>query len=160
MKQFKTFLAWFLSTFGLFLLVYPRIAHDPFFPVLHYGKLSMYNPALIPLVYVGSYLSRAWGALLFAFMLGGLIAAFVPARRMKRLLSGNSFSSYFFAALFAPILTVCSCAMIPNLWRHPHSRRRRRTSIKLFAYGPCRTAAAVVVGIIAGLIYMGTIKTF
>ena len=112
MKQFKTFLAWFLSTFGLFLLVYPRIAHDPFFPVLHYGKLSMYNPALIPLVYVGSYLSRAWGALLFAFMLGGLIAAFVPARRMKRLLSGNSFSSYFFAALFAPILTVCSCAMI------------------------------------------------
>ena len=113
MKLFKTFVAWFLLALGLFLLVYPRIAHHPFFPVFHYGNLDIYNPALIPFVYVGSYLSRAWGALLFAFMFGGIIAAFVPAQKMKTVFSGKSFRSYFFAALFAPILTVCSCAMIP-----------------------------------------------
>jgi uncharacterized membrane protein YraQ (UPF0718 family) len=98
-KLFKTFAAWFLLGLGLFLLVYPGIAHHPFFPVFHHGKLGMYIPVLIPFVYAGSYLSRAWGALLFAFMLGGLIAACVPAQRMKRLFSGKRSSSYFFAAL-------------------------------------------------------------
>lgn len=87
MKLLKTILAWFLLAFGLFLLVYPRIAHHPLLPVFHYGNLSLYNPVLF--VYVGSYLSRAWGALLFAFMLGGVIAASVPTQRMRNLSSGK-----------------------------------------------------------------------
>lgn len=115
MKTFKTALSWFLLLFGLFLVIYPRIAHQPFFPVFHYEKLTFYNPVLIPFVYVGSYLSRAWGALLFAFMLGGFIAGFVPSQKMRSLFSGKNFKSYFYAALLAPVFTVCSCAMIPIL---------------------------------------------
>jgi len=46
-------------------------------------------------------------------MLGGIIAAFIPRQKMQALLSGRRMSSYIFASAFAPILTVCSCAMIP-----------------------------------------------
>ncbi len=112
-RGLKTFSAWFLLLFGLLMLVYPKVAHHPLFPVFKYQTLRSYHPALIPFVYIGSYLSRAWGAFIFAFMLGGIIAAFVPSRRMQALLSGRRIRSYIFAAAFAPILTVCSCAMIP-----------------------------------------------
>ena len=112
-REFKTALAWFLFLFGLFILVYPKVAHHPLFPVFHYHTLKSYHPILIPFVYLGSYLTRAWGAFLFAFMFGGIIAAFVPSRRMRNLFTGKKFSSYVFAAAFAPVLTVCSCAMIP-----------------------------------------------
>lgn len=109
----KTILAWGLLGFGLLMLIYPRVAHHPLFPVFKYRALNSYHPALIPIVYLGSYISRAWGAFIFAFMLGGIIAAFVPANRMRRLLSGRKLRSYVLAAAFAPMLTVCSCAMIP-----------------------------------------------
>ena len=109
----KTALAWFLFLFGLTTLVYPRIAHHSLFPVFKYSTLKLYHPALIPIVYVSSYLSRAWGAFLFAFMFGGIIAAFVPSQRMRSLFSGKSVKSYIFAAAFAPAMAVCSCAMIP-----------------------------------------------
>jgi uncharacterized membrane protein YraQ (UPF0718 family) len=113
MKLLKTFIAWSLLSFGLLLLVYPRLTHHPLFPVFRYGTLDLYHPVLIPVVYVGSYLSKAWGPLLFAFMLGGIIAAFVPSEKMRSLFSAKNLNSYIFAALFAPVLTVCSCAMIP-----------------------------------------------
>jgi len=113
MRAIKTVISWLLLGFGLFLLVFPKIAHHPLVPVFTYHNLREYNPFLIPLVYVGSYFTRAWGAFVFAFMLGGVIAAFIPKEKMKSLLSGRRLRSYFFAALFAPVLTVCSCAMIP-----------------------------------------------
>lgn len=63
--------------------------------------LKSYHPALIPCVYLGSYISRAWGAFLFAFMFGGIIAAFVPSRRMRSLFSGKNIRSYILAAALA-----------------------------------------------------------
>ncbi|MGQ9788980.1 MAG: permease [Candidatus Hadarchaeaceae archaeon] len=105
--------AWALLFFGLFAIVYPRVTGHPLIPVYEYGDLNSYNPVLVPFVYLAGYLSRAWGAFLFAFMLGGVIEAFVPRERMKNYLSSKSAKSYVFAALFAPVLTVCSCAMIP-----------------------------------------------
>jgi len=109
----KFIVGWFLFLFGLLTLVYPRVIHHPLVPVFHYHTLKLYHPALIPVVYLGSYLSRAWGAFLFAFMFGGIIAAFVPSHRMRSLFSGKNIKSYVFAAAFAPAMTVCSCAMIP-----------------------------------------------
>jgi uncharacterized membrane protein YraQ (UPF0718 family) len=106
-------LAWVLLFFGLFVLAYPRVTGRPLLPVYNYGNLSSYNPILIPFVYVANYLTRAWGAFLFAFMLGGVIEAFVPRERMQSFFSSKSVKSYFLAALFAPVLTVCSCTMIP-----------------------------------------------
>jgi len=112
-RKLKTVLAWFLFLFGLLTLVYPKITHHPLIPVFKYHTLKLYHPALIPVVYVGSYLSRAWGAFLFAFMFGGIIAAFVPSNKMRSLFSGKKLRSYIFAAAFAPAMAVCSCAMIP-----------------------------------------------
>jgi len=112
-RKFVTGLAWFLFLFGLFTLIYPRIVHHPLVPIFQYHTLKLYHPALIPVVYLGSYLSRAWGAFLFAFMFGGIIAAFVPSHRMRSLFSGKNIKSYILAAAFAPAMTVCSCAMIP-----------------------------------------------
>jgi hypothetical protein len=106
-------LAWFLLFFGLFTIVYPRVTGHPLVPIYEYGNLSSYNPILVPFVYLANYISRAWGAFLFAFMLGGIIEAFIPRERMKNYLSSKSAKSYVLAALFAPVLTVCSCAMIP-----------------------------------------------
>jgi uncharacterized membrane protein YraQ (UPF0718 family) len=105
--------AWILLAFGLFTIVYPRVTGNPLLPVFDYGNLSSYNPLLIPIVYVAGYLTRAWGAFIFAFMLGGFIEAFVPREKMKSYLSSKSAKSYILAALFAPVLTVCSCSMIP-----------------------------------------------
>jgi uncharacterized membrane protein YraQ (UPF0718 family) len=106
-------LAWVLLFFGLFTIAYPRVTGTPLFPVYDYGNLSSYNPILVPFVYLANYLTRAWGAFLFAFMLGGVIEAFIPRETMKNYLSSKSAKSYILGALFAPVLTVCSCAMIP-----------------------------------------------
>ncbi|MEM2866332.1 MAG: permease [Candidatus Hadarchaeales archaeon] len=112
-KTLLTVLAWFLLLFGLFTIVYHRVTGHPLAPVYRYGDLKSYHPVLIPFVYLASYLTRAWGAFLFAFMLGGMIEAFVPREKMKGYLSSKSLRSYVLAALFAPVLAVCSCAMIP-----------------------------------------------
>jgi len=109
----KTFSAWFLPLFGLLTLVYPKVVHHPLFPVFKYRTFRSYHPVLIPFVYIGSYLSRAWGAFIFVFVLGDIIAAFLPSRRMQVLPSGRRIRSSIFAVAFAPILTMCSCAMIP-----------------------------------------------
>jgi uncharacterized membrane protein YraQ (UPF0718 family) len=106
-------LAWVLLFFGLFALAYPKVTGSPLLPVYNYGNLRSYHPILIPLVYIASYLTRAWGAFLFAFMLGGVIEVFIPREKMKNYLSSKSVKSYVLAALFAPVLAVCSCAMIP-----------------------------------------------
>lgn len=106
-------LAWALFFIGLVTIAYPKITEHPLVPVYKYEDLKSYNPVLIPFVYLASYFTRAWGAFLFAFMLGGIIEAFVPREKMKAYLSSKSAKSYVFAALFAPALTVCSCAMIP-----------------------------------------------
>ncbi len=112
--SFKTvFLPWFLLVFGIFTVVYKASTGDTIFPVYDYGELQDYAVWEIPYVYILNYATRAWGTLLFAFMLGGMIAAFVPKEKMKKYLTSKNFSSYVLAALLAPAMTVCSCAMIP-----------------------------------------------
>ncbi len=107
------FLPWFLLALGLFTVVYKTVTGSNLFPVYDYGRLEDYAFWEIPYVYILNYATRAWGTLLFAFMLGGVIAAFVPREQMKKYLTSSRFSSYFLAALLAPVMTVCSCAMIP-----------------------------------------------
>ena len=46
-------------------------------------------------------------------MLGGFFSAFIPRERMMRYFSSKRIENYFFAAVLAPVFTVCSCAMIP-----------------------------------------------
>jgi hypothetical protein len=108
-----SFLYWVPFLFGCFSIVYPRFAGHGLFPVYDYGALKDYPFWAVPLVYILSYTTRAWGALLFAFTLGGLCVAFLPRDKMKRYMSSGKVSSYFLAAALAPVLTVCSCAMIP-----------------------------------------------
>lgn len=112
-KSFKTILPWLLLAIGLATLIYPRITGKPLFPVYNYGHLINYPAWQIPLVYILSYFTRAWGPMILAFVLGGIIAVFVPREKMKRYMSSKNLLSYLYAGLLAPLLTVCSCAMIP-----------------------------------------------
>ena len=109
----NVFLPWFLLALGLFTVVYKTTTGTNLFPVYDYGRLEEYAIWEIPYVYILNYATRAWGTLLFAFLLGGVIAAFVPREQMKKYLTSSNFSSYILAALLAPVMTVCSCAMIP-----------------------------------------------
>lgn len=119
-KSIKTVLPWLLLAIGLATLIYPRIAGQPLFPIFNYdnpntdiNELVNYPFWQIPFVYIFSYITRAWGALLFAFVLGGVIAVFVPKEKMKKYLNSKNFLSYLLAGAMAPFMTVCSCAMIP-----------------------------------------------
>jgi hypothetical protein len=109
----RILLCWGLFLLGLLTIVYPRFAKRPLFPVYTYANLKDFTFWQVPFVYIFSYASRAWGPLLFAFTLGGLIVAFVSREKMKRAMASGRVSSYFLAAALAPVLTVCSCAMIP-----------------------------------------------
>lgn len=110
---YKILVPWTLFTLGLLTVIYPRFTNHPLFPVYQYGNLRDFAFWQIPFVYIYSYCTRAWGALLFAFMLGGIISGFVPRDKMTKYMASKNISSYFLAALAAPLLTVCSCAMIP-----------------------------------------------
>jgi len=111
--QIKPILSWILFALGLATIIYPRFSGHPLFPAYQYGNLTRFPWWQIPFVYLFSYATRAWGALLFAFTLGGLLVAFLPRERMKKAMSSGKVSAYFLAAALAPVLTVCSCAMIP-----------------------------------------------
>jgi hypothetical protein len=121
MKVLKTILPWLLLIVGLATMVYPRVTGKPLFPVFHYdnpatkdvNELVNYPIWQIPFVYIFSYATRAWGPLVLAFVLGGVIVVFVPKEKMRKYLSSKHFLSYVLAGLLAPIFTVCSCAMIP-----------------------------------------------
>jgi uncharacterized membrane protein YraQ (UPF0718 family) len=120
-KWLKTILPWLIIAVGLATIIYPRITGTPLFPVFNYDNPATtdYNELMdyafwqVPFVYIFSYITRAWGPLALAFVLGGVLSAFVPKETMKKYLSSNHFYSFVLAGLFAPVLTVCSCAMIP-----------------------------------------------
>jgi hypothetical protein len=120
-KALKTILPWLLLIIGLATMVYPRITGKPLFPVFLYdnpatkevNELVNYPVWQMPLVYIFSYVTRAWGPLVLAFVLGGVIVIFVPKETMRKYLSSKRLSSYVLAGLLAPLFAVCSCAMIP-----------------------------------------------
>lgn len=109
----KMILPWFLLIFGLFTMAYGKIFEVPLFPVYSYGVLEDYRLWEIPYVFILNYATRAWPTLLFAFMLGGFLIGFIPRNKMQYYLSSGKYLPYFMAALLAPLMTVCSCAMIP-----------------------------------------------
>lgn len=109
----RTLLPWGLLALGLFLVAYNKITGDHVFPVFQIENLSAWAVWQVPFVYVFSYITRAWSTLLFAFMVGGMLISVVPREKIKQYTASNNFTSYVAAAAFAPLLTVCSCAMIP-----------------------------------------------
>ncbi len=111
---YKIIIPWGLFLFSLVLVIFAKIVVRPLIPVWDdYGTLSDYSIWQIPIVYVASYITKAWSTLLFAFLLGGMITVLIPRDKLQSMLSSKRLRSYFLAALFAPLLTVCSCAMIP-----------------------------------------------
>jgi len=112
-KWLKITIPALLLLIGLTTIIYPKITGRPLVPIYKYHDLRGYPVWEIPFVYIFSYVTRAWGALLFAFMLGGFFSAFVPKERMMIYFSSKRLRNYFVAASLAPVFTVCSCAMIP-----------------------------------------------
>jgi len=112
-KYLKVIIPIGLLIFGLLTIVYPKITGSPLMPVFKYHELKEYPLYGIPIVYIFSYATRAWGPLLFAFLLGGFFSVFISKEKMMRYFSSKKTRNYFIAALLAPVFTVCSCAMIP-----------------------------------------------
>lgn len=102
-----------LFALGLAAVLCATITGHPLFPSYKIKSLSSLPVWQIPILYTVRYLTRAWGPLLFAFTLAGIIIGFVPSDRFQKFMAGNRASSYFIAASIAPVLTVCSCAMLP-----------------------------------------------
>ncbi len=109
----KSLLTIGLLLLGLIIIVYPKVTGSTLTPTFVYEDLDNYSVWEVPLVYTFSYMTRAWGALLFAFMLGGFFSAFIPKEKMMQHFSSKKTKNYFLAAALAPVFTVCSCAMIP-----------------------------------------------
>ncbi|MGB9748829.1 MAG: permease [Candidatus Woesearchaeota archaeon] len=68
---------------------------------------------LIPIYTLLSYAQKAWVCLLIAFLVAGAFQAFIPKELVIKRLSGNDFKSYLIAAFGGPMLSVCSCSIIP-----------------------------------------------
>lgn len=108
-------LFWGIFLLGLATVVYPIVYRHSLFPSYSYDLSDLRSMPLwlLPVKYTLSYITRAWGPLVFAFCMGGIIVGFVPREKFQRLLASGNSRSYFLAASAAPLLTVCSCAMIP-----------------------------------------------
>ncbi|MCX7600292.1 MAG: permease, partial [Armatimonadetes bacterium] len=60
------------------------------------------------------YVKHSWFCLLIAFVAAGAIQEFIPRERMIAILgSGRGILPYFLAAAGAPVLSMCSCSIIP-----------------------------------------------
>lgn len=111
--QTKSYLTWILFLLGLTTIVYSQITGNSLFPTYKIDNLKSLPIWQLPFSYLFSYITRAWGPLIFAFTVGGIIIGFVPKEKFQKLMASNKFKSYLIAASGAPLLTVCSCAMIP-----------------------------------------------
>ena len=111
--RFRIVLFWGMLLLGLSTVVYPIVWGGPLFPRFTIENLRDIPVWLLPFEYSFSYLTKAWGPLMFAFCLGGAIIGFVPKERFHSLMMSGNVRSYVIAATAAPFLTVCSCAMIP-----------------------------------------------
>lgn len=109
----KSYLIWIFFLLGLATIVYSQITGSPLFPTYKIENLKSLPIWQLPFLYLFSYITRAWGPLIFAFAVGGIIIGFVPKEKFQKLMASNKFTSYIIAASGAPLLTVCSCAMIP-----------------------------------------------
>ncbi|MEM3690322.1 MAG: permease, partial [Candidatus Micrarchaeia archaeon] len=67
----------------------------------------------IPLLTLLSYGQKAWVCLLVAFLVAGAFQTFIPKELVIRHLGKKSAKAYFIAAFGGPLLSVCSCSIIP-----------------------------------------------
>jgi uncharacterized membrane protein YraQ (UPF0718 family) len=69
---------------------------------------------MLVVVTLVDYVKHSWFCLLIAFIAAGAIQEFVPRERMIAILgSGRGILPYFLAAAGAPVLSMCSCSIIP-----------------------------------------------
>lgn len=68
---------------------------------------------LIPFYTLLSYLSKAWFCLGMAFLIAGAVQTFIPKEMIIKHLGRRSSKAYFIAAFGGPLLSVCSCSIIP-----------------------------------------------
>lgn len=79
--------------------------------VLAEKKIPLYMLVVVTLV---EYVKHSWFCLLIAFIAAGAIQEFIPRERMIAILgSGRGILPYFLAAAGAPVLSMCSCSIIP-----------------------------------------------
>lgn len=67
----------------------------------------------IPFLTLLSYLNKAWFCLGMAFLIAGAIQTFIPKEMIIKYLGRRSIKAYFIAAFGGPLLSVCSCSIIP-----------------------------------------------
>jgi len=68
---------------------------------------------LIPVYTLLSYLQKAWFCLLMAFLIAGAVQTFIPKELIIKHLGRKSPKAYLIAAFGGPLLSVCSCSIIP-----------------------------------------------
>lgn len=109
----KAFIPLVLFALSLSYFIYARLTGSTLLKLLTIEEMRAYGPILLPLLYTATYVIRAWAALTFAFLAAGFIGELVPKHVLLNYLSSTRRASYLLASLLAPLLTVCSCVMIP-----------------------------------------------
>lgn len=94
-------------------LIYSRMRAYSLAPTMKPASFKGLSWWQIPISYVIDYISHAWICLLFAFVVAGLVYEFVPKETFSRYMSSKRASGYIVAAVMAPLLTACSCTIIP-----------------------------------------------
>ncbi len=67
----------------------------------------------IPFLTLFTYLTKAWFCLGMAFLIAGAVQTFIPKEMIIKHLGRRSLKAYFIAAFGGPLLSVCSCSIIP-----------------------------------------------
>lgn len=109
----KAFIPLALFALSLGYFIYARLTGFTPLKLPTIEEMKAYGPVLLPLLYTGAYIARAWAALVFAFLAAGFISELIPKHVLLNYLSSARRAGYLLASLFAPLLTVCSCVMIP-----------------------------------------------
>jgi uncharacterized membrane protein YraQ (UPF0718 family) len=68
---------------------------------------------LIPFYTLLSYLQKAWFCLGMAFLIAGAVQTFIPKELIIKYFGKKNPKAYFIAAFGGPLLSVCSCSIIP-----------------------------------------------
>jgi len=67
----------------------------------------------VPFLTLLQYLTKAWFCLGMAFLIAGAVETFIPKELIIKHLGKQSPKAYFIAAFGGPLLSVCSCSVIP-----------------------------------------------
>ncbi|ODS35085.1 MAG: hypothetical protein A7316_03955 [Candidatus Altiarchaeales archaeon WOR_SM1_86-2] len=72
------------------------------------------TPALMVIFYtLANYLLAAWACLTIAFLIAGAMETFIPKPLIIKHMSGRGIKPYLVGAFGGPMLSVCSCSIIP-----------------------------------------------